>query len=527
MQEILKTLEMDWIYSLIQPFSELGIKEKQDFIEFKEKDIEIAKSYYGELSDLLHLINQDQAALPYLSSILTHFEDIRNILRKEVIIFEMHEIFQIKHFLYFYLKLSNYLKIRTFAKNLFKLLDRDGQNTPTFYLSPEYSVKYKELKNNLFTIQANKEEALQIYYENIMNHLQIKSFEEVITISRFDEDKINKLLNSGFFYMSDENFANITLSLKKAENIMRLEEQIVQLNLALELEANNIRKNLSEKINKFKTNILCSLAEVARFDLKLAKVVFARSYSCVIPELHNNKTMSINLKNVFNIVLHKQLQINHIDYQRININISKYVNIITGSNMGGKTSLLKTIGQTAMMVKLGLPVPAECAKIPIFDNVFFCGPSTSQDRSDLSSFGLEVVTLQSVIDYKGFNLFLMDEFARGTNPVEGEALYHSVIRYFAQISRSIEKNETILISTTHYNLPNNISNLSHFQMVGLHEDCIAELESKHHSVSSKLQLINKYMNYQPIEVTDETQIPQSAILIAKLLGLAKEITSNV
>ena len=257
-------------------------------------------------------------------------------------------------------------------------------------------------------------------------------------------------------------------------------------------------------------NLMLLLNYVAYYDLLLAKVIFARNYSCIIPEIGNNEFTAINS---FNIIMEAELKKLNIEYQRINITIKKKVTAITGSNMGGKTSILKTIGQMAMMAKLGLPVPASKAIVPLYDNVFYSGAVNYEDNANLSSFGSEVVNLQKIIDTQGYNLFLLDEFGRGTNPSEGQALFHDVLRFF-----SINTN-TVIVAATHYSPPCNLINFTHLQMIGFTKDFIDKIESENVDISSRLQILSKYMNYQPIEVNENEEIPKTAYLIAKLLGL--------
>ena len=606
MNNTFKALNIDEIYCLIKPFSELGEKAKKDFDKFKAGSEKEATIYYQQLSIMLKQVNKSPEQINLIGSILSHFEDIRSIVnavRERAL--EMHEIYQIKHFIYFYRNLFSQIKNSSnIIKNidfevLYDLLDIDGQNSPTFYLSEKYSEKFAALKIKFTDIMSEISQKMTEYTEKIIKELNITKFEETVTISQKNQTLLNKLIDSKYFYISDENFANITLKLKKTDVILALEKESVEIDKELEIEAQNIRNILSQTIFEFSDKLQNALIDISYFDLLFSKAIFAKNYNCVIPEIilqvTNDKRQvtndlvgthlccppsivkseisatefvgthlccppsmvkseisatefvgthlccppsmmkseisatertsafptALNLTNSFNILLKTELSKKDIKYQNINLNIHNKVNIITGSNMGGKSTILKTIGQIAMMTKLGLPLPAEKVSIRLFDNVFFSGPATAEDRSDLSSFGMEVFALQNVLQTKGQNLFLLDEFGRGTNPAEGQALFHSVLKYFSNHT------ETILISATHFSLPTDIQNLSHFQMIGLKKDYINELKSNPNlSLIEKLKLINKYMNYQPIEVEKNEDIPKSALLIAEILGLEKEIVAS-
>jgi dsDNA-specific endonuclease/ATPase MutS2 len=330
---------------------------------------------------------------------------------------------------------------------------------------------------------------------------------------------IQELVNSDYFYIEDENFANITLRVKKPLEVLKLEEKINTLNRDLETEAALIRERLTESIVKRIDDILLALDEVGCFDLLFTKAVFAIQNQCVIPKILSRKSkVYFEGTSLFNITLKNELDKLNIDYQKIDLKISKHVNIITGANMGGKTWILKTIGQIAYMTKLGLPVPAESISVRLFDNVFFSGVMTQEDRTDLSSFGQEIISLIDVLRTQGDNMFLSDEFGRGTNPSEGQALFHAVMNYF------LNQKNTLVVATTHYQPMLNKTGYTHFQMKGLNQAFINELKKNNtFHLADKIKIINKYMDYQPIEAGKDSELQKSALQIADMLGLDKEI----
>ena len=61
-------------------------------------------------------------------------------------------------------------------------------------------------------------------------------------------------------------------------------------------------------------------------------------------------------------------------------------------------------------------------------------------------------------------------------------------------------------------------------MIGLQEGYINELKNNPNmSLNDKLKIIHNYMNYQPVEVNNNEDIPMSALCIAELLGLDSDI----
>jgi DNA mismatch repair ATPase MutS len=105
----------------------------------------------------------------------------------------------------------------------------------------------------------------------------------------------------------------------------------------------------------------------------------------------------------------------------------------------------------------------------------------------------------------GFGLLLIDELARGTNPVEGYALSKGIIDFF-------KKKKMMTIISTHFDgLADD--GLKHYQVKGLKE--INE--------TLDVETIDEHMDYRLIPVQSNKRVPKDALNIAKLLGLEEEI----
>ena len=185
--------------------------------------------------------------------------------------------------------------------------------------------------------------------------------------------------------------------------------------------------------------------------------------------------------------------------------------IITGPNMGGKSTILKCLAQIAELARYAIPIAASEAELPYFDFVYF---NHETEAENLSSFGAEVVAFSRALQKKGRGFFLLDEFARGTNPQEGELLAAAVIRYLAEGSHS-------LVAATHFNLPAKIPQIPHYRIKGIAPGIYADLPANS-SLEQRLQALAESMDYS-LQKTGEKAVPQGAVHVAKALGLPKEI----
>ncbi len=100
------------------------------------------------------------------------------------------------------------------------------------------------------------------------------------------------------------------------------------------------------------------------------------------------------------------------------------VTVLTGANSGGKTTLLETLSQVALLASMGLPVPAEQAAVGAFDTVVFHRRHASFNAGVLES------TLRSVVPPLtggGRTLMLVDEFEAITEPGRAADLLNGLV----------------------------------------------------------------------------------------------------
>jgi len=124
---------------------------------------------------------------------------------------------------------------------------------------------------------------------------------------------------------------------------------------------------------------------------------------------------------------------------------------VTGSNTGGKTVVLKTVGLLCLMAQSGLPVPVGPGSVfPIFQHILADIGDEQSLQENLSTFSAHVSNIAAIFRdcASGPNLVLLDELGGGTDPVEGGAIACGVLEHLAQ-------GETLTICTTHLALVKN------------------------------------------------------------------------
>lgn len=118
--------------------------------------------------------------------------------------------------------------------------------------------------------------------------------------------------------------------------------------------------------------------------------------------------------------------------------------LITGSNTGGKTVTLKTIGLDACLAQSALPVLATYAKLPFFTDMKADIGDDQSIQESLSTFSSHVSKLASICKIvQSSSLILLDELGSGTDPKEGESLAIAVLD-------DLRHAQAMVVATTHY-----------------------------------------------------------------------------
>lgn len=232
-----------------------------------------------------------------------------------------------------------------------------------------------------------------------------------------------------FEYTRKQSLSNaerfITPELKDMESkILSAQDKIEKLEYVLFTQ---IRNEIKKEVH-----LIQDVAKIiAQIDVYQSLAMLASENSYVRPIFNNNKTLEITEGRhgvIEKVMGHGQYVPND-----VSIDEKNPVVLITGPNMGGKSTYMREVAFMIIMAQIGSFVPAKYANLTIFDQIFTRIGASDDLISGQSTFMVEMLEANNALRYANENsLILFDEIGRGTATFDGMAIAQAMIEYIAK-----------------------------------------------------------------------------------------------
>jgi DNA mismatch repair protein MutS len=140
--------------------------------------------------------------------------------------------------------------------------------------------------------------------------------------------------------------------------------------------------------------------------------------------------------------------------------------LVTGPNMGGKSTYMRQVALIALLAHTGAPVPAKRARIGPIDQIYTRIGAADDLAGGRSTFMVEMTESANILhNATPASLVLMDEIGRGTSTFDGLALAWAIAHHL------VEKNRSLALFATHYFELTQLA-LEYRQVANVHLDAI-------------------------------------------------------
>ncbi len=507
--------EFDFIKKYFTPLTPYGRTYKENIFPFSDK--RLIKRRYDAIEAIAEIkknnrLNYDRVKyhlknITYISSLKT-FSDISDVFIVKKFINNYHAVYKLLP-----ASIRKFFGFEWELNDLFVFLNPDGVSD-NFYISEKYDERLKKLRDELIEIFKQIDAMKTNFKEEVNKKFSIDLKGDFVII---DSEKICEGL-SDFFSIDIYDSKKVILKPKYSEQYIELlgrkEKVISEIKkiegLVLEKIIFEIRKN-SERIFKCINPIL-------ELDIAVASYEMAQELKLKRPEIDSSK---ISVKKGFFLPLKKLLDEIGVNYTPLSFSFDRRINIIQGSNMGGKTVVLKTIVLLQYMAQCGFFVPAEEFKTLVFERISVVG--YGDEIKGLSSFAYEVYEMSEEIKKIGDKplLIISDEFGKTTNYSQGVSIVNAVVDFFS------ERKNVYFFLSTHFSGIKQTSSVSFLRMKGFNREKYSKFANIEKSdIIEKIKFINKFMDYEIIKVNDSNITSSDAIEIAEIIGMDKVICNK-
>lgn len=281
-----------------------------------------------------------------------------------------------------------------------------------------------------------------------------------------------------FGYVPKQTLANatrfITQELKEKEDqILHAQEEKVRLEQEL---FNQLLQKIKERLFDIHT---CAKT-LATIDVFTSLAILASDKGYICPTFHRES--SIDVQEGKHPILDDRMKKKKYISNNWNMDENTTIQLITGPNMGGKSTYMRQNALLVVMAQMGSFIPAKSATLPIFDRIFTRIGASDDILTGKSTFMVEMMEANTALRYATkHSLILFDEIGRGTATYDGMALAQAMLEYI---------NEAIHAKTlfsTHYHELTDLDQ-HHTSMKNVHVDVKekkGEIEFRYRIVEGK------------------------------------------
>lgn len=229
-----------------------------------------------------------------------------------------------------------------------------------------------------------------------------------------------------FGYHPKQTLANatrfITQELKeKEEQILHAQETKVKLE-------QNLFNDLLMRIKRDLFDLHACAQALSTIDVLVSLAILASEKGYVCPVFHPG--YNVNVVEGKHPILDDRMKKKRYVSNDWKMSEEEHIQLITGPNMGGKSTYMRQNALLVVMAQMGSFIPAKTAQLPIFDRIFTRIGASDDILTGKSTFMVEMMEANTALRYATkHSLILFDEIGRGTATYDGMALAQAMLEY--------------------------------------------------------------------------------------------------
>uniref|UniRef100_A0A2P2J8B8 DNA mismatch repair protein MSH2 n=1 Tax=Rhizophora mucronata TaxID=61149 RepID=A0A2P2J8B8_RHIMU len=428
-QPLLDVNEINCRLDLVQVFVE-DTALRQDLRQHLKRISDIERLVHNlekRRAGLQHIVKLYQSSIrfPYIKSALERYDGPFSFLIKERYLDPLESLTDDDH-------------LNKFIALVETSVDLDQLENGEYMISPSYDPALSALKDEQESLDCQ----IQNLHKQTADDLDLPQdkglkldkgtqFGHVFRITKKEEPKIRKKLTTQFIVLETRKdgvkFTNTKLKKltdqhqKIVEEYKNCQQELVNRVVLTAATFSEVFTSLAGKLSEL--DVLLSFADLA----SSCPTPYTR------PEITSSDEGDIILEGCRHPCVEAQDWVNFIPNDCKLVRGQSWFQIITGPNMGGKSTFIRQVGVNILMAQVGCFVPCDKASISIRDCIFArVGAGDCQLRG-VSTFMQEMLESASIL--KGAtekSLIIIDELGRGTSTYDGFGLAWAICEYIVQ-----------------------------------------------------------------------------------------------
>lgn len=290
-----------------------------------------------------------------------------------------------------------------------------------------FHTKIDELRSLIFNSREHIENLRNKYQKiTLVDNLKISTNNIIGMYIEVTNRHVDKITDPIFIHkQSTNNSARFT-----TEELKELEYQMTNAHTSLISLENEIFRDLCRKISDNSENLSKLAIAINQIDLFINFAILSVENNYIIPEITDD--ISLEIFQGRHPIVEDSLKAKHENFVPNNCILNEDIRLwlITGPNMGGKSTFLRQNALIVILAQIGCFTPAYKAKIGIVDKILSRIGSGDDLSSGQSTFMVEMTETASILSQATQKSFvILDEVGRGTSTYDGMAIARAIIEY--------------------------------------------------------------------------------------------------
>ncbi|MFW9830234.1 MAG: helix-hairpin-helix domain-containing protein [Candidatus Thorarchaeota archaeon] len=212
------------------------------------------------------------------------------------------------------------------------------------------------------------------------------------------------------------------------------------LRRAMHAREHQLKKEIASKLTKYEQLVKDAVQTLLDFDVFQAIGQFAVEYQLSVPVVRT-ENVGLAFEEGRNLFLMQEAKTGKLQVVPVSYSIGQNswapertagerVVLLSGANSGGKSCLLQSIAQVAILAQMGMLVPASKAEVGIFDELFYYAKSTGMLSA--GAFESSLTNLANIVLSDASKLACFDEWEASTEPGAAAKVVAAVLELFSE-----------------------------------------------------------------------------------------------